>query len=108
MLLLLPGEPAQADADAGVEAALEGIDPWWRSTAETAIAALAETGRPFDVGDVRDMGVTEPDHPNRWGAVFMAASRSEMIRPLGALPSQRPSRHRGLVRRWIGRGGDAA
>lgn len=78
------------------------VDPWWRDGVDRAIQNLAETGRVFDVDDVRAQGVGEPDHHNRWGAAFYAASRLGIIRVVDVAPSARPSRHHGLRRRWTG------
>ena len=62
----------------------ERADGWWRSTADRAVATLARTRRPFTVDDVRDLGVEEPDHPNRWGG-------------LGSPPHERGRREGGVA-----------
>lgn len=95
-------ERTDSEPNEGAEAAWEASDPWWRSATETALAFLAESGRSFDVDDVRALGVGEPDHPCAWGHVFVAARRAGTIECIGATPATRPSRHRSLNRRWRG------
>ncbi|MDP9460709.1 MAG: hypothetical protein M3Q22_10830 [Actinomycetota bacterium] len=82
----------------------EATDPWWRSCADRAIDYLAALDQPFTVDAVAAL-VPEPERPCQWGARFHAAVRSGVIRPVGYVLSERPSRHRGVVRLY--RGGDA-
>lgn len=77
-------------------------DEWWWSTVFTAITHLADGGQPFSVEDVRQLGVTEPDHANRWGAAFITAARAGIIAPVAYEQSTRRSRHGAPVRIWIG------
>ncbi|WP_457836230.1 hypothetical protein, partial [Staphylococcus aureus] len=67
-----------------------------------AIRTLASTGHPFTTADLRDMGVTEPDSPNRWGAALSHAHRLGLIAPCGFTRSTRRERRNGVVRQWIG------
>ncbi len=83
--------------------AYDNSDDWWRSTAEAGIAYLASTGEPFDAFDVTELGVPDPDHPNRWGAVFRAASTAGLIESVGYHESRRPSRSGGVCRVWKGK-----
>ena len=81
----------------------EHADPWWRSGADSAVETLARTRRPFTVDDVRDLGVNDPDHPNRWGGLFGAHSKRGLIRRTGrTLPSRHPERNGSRVPEWIG------
>ena len=81
----------------------ERADGWWRSTADRAVETLARTRRPFTVDDVRDLGVEEPDHGNRWGGLFGAHSKRGLIRRTGrTLPSRHPERNGSRVPEWVG------
>jgi hypothetical protein len=102
LTLLAELEAAKPAAFAGAEVADENADDWWRSSALQAVETLARSGVEFTADDVRDMGVTEPDHPNRWGGVFLAASRGGLIEPVGARRSTRGPRNASLVRVWRG------
>ena len=86
----------------GAERAAHNTDPWWRNVALSALAFLAEQGRPFTADDLHDLGVPRPDVPQRIGGVFAAAHREGWIRPVGFHVSNRPSRAQGLMRQWIG------
>ena len=88
---------AQTDANA---------DDWWRSCAWRGLEALARSGRPFTASDLSELGVPDPDHANRWGALFMAARHAGLIVCVGFAAATRPSRHGGVVRVWTG--GEAA
>lgn len=72
--------------------------------AGAAIAELARRGTPFTTEDMRALGVPEPDHPNRWGAVMQAAHKAGDIRPVAATTAARKPRHGGLHRLWEGAG----
>lgn len=82
--------------------ALDNADLWWRDPAERALTWWAETSQPFTVDDLRDLGVPEPDHPARWGALFSAARKQDLVRPVGYTVSRRPQRHGSVVRVWVG------
>lgn len=77
-------------------------DDWWRSCVEAGIRHLAATGSPFDAFDLTELGVPDPDHPNRWGAAFRAAATGGLIEPIGYRESRRPSRSGGVCRVWRG------
>lgn len=81
---------------------LENADDWWLSTARRALRTLAETGRTFEAYDLTELGVEDPDHPNRWGALFRAAYTAGLIEPVGYAQSRRPGRAGGLTRLWRG------
>jgi hypothetical protein len=96
----------QLDLDdllSGAEQAGDGADSWWRETADRAVRQLASEGREFDVDDVRGLGVGEPDHPARWGSVFVAAAHAGLIEAVGARRSTRQARRGSLLRVWRGR-----
>lgn len=100
----LPLSDREADATGRFDdvGAPETADPGWRLAVDSAIEALAKTGRPFTVDDVRALGVAEPGSPNSWGHPFAAANRLRIIEPVAAAPSARRSRHSGLRREWRG------
>lgn len=77
-------------------------DTWWRDSAERALRDLAASGRTFEAYDLTEMGVPDPDHPNRWGALFRAAHTAGLIEPVGYAQSRRPGRSGGLTRLWRG------
>ncbi|MCB2175600.1 MAG: hypothetical protein KQH57_07305 [Actinomycetales bacterium] len=77
-------------------------DPWWHSVAHRALEWLAQSGQPFDAYDLTELGVPDPDHPARWGALFAAAQAQGLIAPVGYQPSRRPTRAGGVCRVWVG------
>lgn len=90
------------DALAGAGQADQNADDWWRDGAMRAVRHLARTGREFTADDVRHLGVPEPDHANRWGGVFLSASRDGVIECVGVRRSARTPRHASLTRVWRG------
>lgn len=86
----------------GVDLAIENRDDWWWPTAMRAVRWLAQVPGEFDAWDVTMLGVPDPDHPNRWGALFRAASTAGVIVPAGYTQSRRPGRAGGLCRTWRG------
>lgn len=87
--------------DYGVHQADENTDASWKSCADRAIDYLAALDYPFSADHVAAL-VPDPDHPCRWGARFHAAVRAGVIRPVGYVLSERPSRHRGVQRLYRG------
>jgi hypothetical protein len=83
--------------DYGIHQADEGIDVWWKSCADRAIAYLAALDQPFSSDDVQAL-IPAADHPCRMGARFRTAVLAGTIRPVGYVLSSRPSRHRGVQR----------
>lgn len=81
---------------------LANADDWWLSTARRALRTLAATGRTFEAYDLTELGVDDPDHPNRWGALFRAAHNDGLIVPVGYAQSRRPGRSGGATRLWRG------
>lgn len=86
----------------GLQQAIDGRDPWWWDGAMRAVKHLAATGEPFDAWDVTELGVPDPDHPARWGALFTTARRAGLIVAVGYRESRRPSRAHGVCRVWRG------
>jgi hypothetical protein len=87
--------------DQGVARANGNGDAWWRSCCDAAIAHLAAGDVPFSADHVLEL-IPEPDHPCRIGARFHAAVRAGVIRPVGYVLSDRPSRRRGVQRLYRG------
>ena len=77
-------------------------DPHWEAGALKAIETLANTGRPFTAADLTDMGVSEPDHPCRWGSVMAKAKALKLIRRAGFTTSRRAGRNAGYCAIWTG------
>lgn len=93
----------QPDLFEGVAAAERNGDPWWFDTAMQAVRAMAATGRVFQAYDlVETYRIPEPDHPNRWGALFVRAAHAGVIVPVGAAKSRRPTTAGSLTRTWQG------
>lgn len=87
----------------GRRRAEDNTDPWWRDGAMRAVEHLANTGRVFTAYDLVDeLGVPEPDHPNRWGPLMLLAAKAGVIAHVGAEASRRPTRSGSLCRTWRG------
>ncbi len=86
----------------GIARAEEGTDSWWRNCCDEAISEMARRGCIFQAADLLDLGLTEPDHPNRWGPRLLAAARAGVIEPVGYTSSKRPSTAMSAVRLWRG------
>lgn len=93
-------QPLPPGTFAGVRLAEDNADAWWWSTAMSGVQALAASGREFDAYDLTELGVPEPDSPNRYGALFRAAHRAGVIVPVGYRQSRRPGRSGGSCRVW--------
>jgi hypothetical protein len=96
------GDQLREDALRTVLGRIPPGDPW-RLDAVKAIAGLAQTpGLVFEAYDVIRLGVPEPAHHSRWGAVFRLCFDQGLIELAGAGPSSRPTTKRSLVRFWQG------
>lgn len=94
---------ARAQRDQGAARADDNAGPWWRSTADQAIAAMAALGRPFTADDLVDhTGLPEAVSPRAMGARFLTAARHGVIEPVGYTTSRRPSARMAVVRVWRG------
>lgn len=92
--------PVPPGAYNGASQADDNAEDHWRKWALREIAIMAANGREFTADDVRQI-VGEPDHPNRWGGIWLAARRAGLVVPTGEVrPSVTPSRHGSLVRVW--------
>lgn len=81
---------------------LANADGWWLDCSGRGVTWWAQAGVPFTAEDVRDLGVPEPDHCARWGALFAAFRARGLITCIGYRTSTRPSRHGGILRVWVG------
>lgn len=88
--------------DEGTARAAGNADRWWWSCATTGLLHLASVGTEFTADALPALGIPAPDHPNRVGALFIAASKAGVIRPVGFTTSGRRSRHAGVQRVWVG------
>lgn len=94
---------ARQQRDAGASLADDNAGPWWRSTADQAIAAMAAIGRPFTADDLVDStGLPEAVSPRAMGARFLTAARRGVIEPVGYTRSRRRSARCAAVRVWRG------
>ena len=92
--------PVPAGAYDGAEQAAENTEDHWRNWALREIGIMAANGLEFTSDDLRQV-VGEPDIPNRWGGVWLAARRAGLVVPTGEVrPSTTASRHGSLVRVW--------
>lgn len=97
---LLAGAPPEG-AYAGAEQALNNAESGWTEAAMAEIRAMARSGMEFTSDHLRAK-ISEPDHGNRIGAVFVAASKARLIEAVGARPSTWPTTHGRLIRVWRG------
>ncbi len=96
------GEELKLD---GVQRALFNADEEWRHAGYAAIEFLARSGLPFTSEDVIDRVGMPGGHPSCLGALFVAASKKNLIRWTGTLrKNRRPSRHAAVMRVWTGTG----
>lgn len=77
-------------------------DNTWRLTALNGVRELARRGEVFEAYDLVLLGVPEPEHSSRWGALFNTAARAGIITAAGAGPSARPTVKKSLTRFWRG------
>ncbi len=94
---------AERDRKAGAALADEAAGASWRSTADAAIAQMADRGVPFTVDDLVDItGLPEARNPRAMGPRFSAAAHAGLIVQVGYTTSRRPSAHSAVVRVWRG------
>lgn len=79
-------------------------DEWWRDGAARAVEALAASGRPFLISEIREdpYSIPEPHHPSQWGGLAHSMAAAGIIRHVGYARSTAPSRHRSVVSVWQG------
>ncbi len=103
-----PGQRSGPDRATGTaksfqpELILGHSDDWWRDCAERAITQCAATGQPFSADTLIDMGVPEPDVPQRWGSLLSTFHRRGLIEQVGFKNSPRQTRQGGVIRVWRG------
>lgn len=85
----------------GVDQAAAGAETGWWDHGMRTIDELARTRQEFVPDDVTDL-IGAPDHHNRVGALFAAASRAGIIEPVAMRRSTKPSRHAARVCVWRG------
>lgn len=90
-------------SESGVNTAIRHRDDVWWGQAMSGIGLLALAGEPFDAFDLQSVGVGEPDHPGRYGALFMSASKAGVIEKVGFHQSKRPGRSGGVCAVWMGK-----
>jgi hypothetical protein len=90
--------------DAALTVVLDHIPPGdpWRADATRLIGRLASDHVVFEAYDLIKAGLTEPDHPSRWGAVFSHCAKAGLIELVGYGPSSRPTVKSSAVRFWRG------
>lgn len=81
-------------------AALE--NPTWFADTWAILEARALQPGAFNADDLREVGATEPDHPNQWGTLFRRAQAAHIIAKAGWGSSRRKSRHGGTGFQWVG------
>ncbi|PKQ22320.1 MAG: hypothetical protein CVT65_13960 [Actinobacteria bacterium HGW-Actinobacteria-5] len=77
-------------------------DGWWRDCAERAVMWCAAAGFPFSADTLTELGVPDPDVPQRWGSLLSTFHRRGLIELVGFKTSPRQSRQGGVVRVWRG------
>lgn len=93
----------EPDTPPGLQRAIDNTDDQWRSMSMQALRHMAATGRTFSAFELSDeLGLVDPDHPNRWGALFRRAHTAGLIEPVGYAQSRRPGRAGGSCRLWRG------
>jgi len=83
-----------------VQQAIGNLDPRWRDGPVRAVTHLAEAGQPFHAFDVIELGVPDPDHPNRWGGSSRSCQIAGLIEAVAFRESRRQSRSGGVCRVW--------
>lgn len=87
-----------------MELAANNADDWWWSCAWAGLEQLASHQVAFQAFDLIELGVPEPDHPNRWGPLFATAAQAGLIVRLGYAPSKRPTVRGSAAAVWRGTG----
>lgn len=77
----------------------------WKHRCDSIIQAMAQSGLPFTVEDVR-VWVPEPTSPNAWGARFLAACKAGWIECTGYAKATRAKAHSRVVAIYRRKGGE--
>jgi hypothetical protein len=85
---------------------LENAGTWTDKAMLELCSYLVRMKEEFTLDDFRkyatEMGLTEPHHPNAWGALMNHAAKLNYIRFTGNVwESTRPQAHKRLIRGWI-------
>ena len=83
---------------AGFEFSPEG----WRTDAELVLLHLAEGGDVFTVDNLRELGVPDPDKPQRWGALIAVMQRRGIIEFAGLHLHRITAGDVQAIRQWKG------
>jgi hypothetical protein len=86
----------------GVQAAHVFSPDAWRADAVAAVHVLAASGRIFTVDHVRRAGISDPDKPQRWGALFAVMRNSGVIHCVGMREHRIKAGDSQLIRQWRG------
>lgn len=73
----------------------------WKDKAEEVIRYYAWSTLSSTSEDVRTI-LTDPPHPNAWGAAFVSASKKGIIRRVGFKVASRKSAHGRTIAIWEG------
>jgi len=89
--------------DEGTDRVQRG-DPEWHEAAFMALTSFCRRWETFSSDDFR-MWIAgyydeQPRHHNSWGALFNAAVKDGLIKPVGFKLSKRPSAHARAIRIW--------
>lgn len=86
----------------GVQAAYVFAPDEWREEALAVAVALASTGYPFTVDDLRRRGIAEPDKPQRWGSLIAVLKNQGKVRLHSVTLHQIPKGPIQGIRVWVG------
>jgi hypothetical protein len=103
-LRLVTGQQLRDQGAADVVHADHAVHRRARKHIERALDELIQESRPFNADDVRALlpADVEPHSPNLFSALFTAYRRRGRIQQVDWCISNRPSRHAGPLRVWIG------
>jgi hypothetical protein len=65
----------------------------WKDAALAIIKAMASSGMTFHAEDVRGLVGDPPNHPNAFGALFNAATKTGLIIRIGDVIAKRDNAH---------------
>ncbi len=78
----------------------------WKADVGALLDALIERATPFDADDLKmaawKAGISEPHHPNCWGAVMGGAVKAKRIEMVGIVKAATPSSHASMIGKWVG------
>ncbi|GAB3603284.1 hypothetical protein GCM10027586_06220 [Kineococcus gypseus] len=86
----------------GRSRAAANADPFWWQPATMALQTLAAAEHTFNTDSLRELGICEPDVPQRWAALFSVAQARGTIECVGASVMVRPDGTTTACRMWRG------